>query len=287
MGETAVVRTSGGPVEIVRVPGDRSPVLFFPGGHCGASVDCGWRLYTGAGHSLVSFSRPGYGNTRVGPLSPAEFAPLVRDVCRELGLSVISAAVGVSFGGMQAVHAARDADLHVEHLVLHSCAPSGLPYPDTRSESLLGPVLFAPELQGIFWNGVRRVVDSDAGLRMMMGRLSRLPTRAWWHHLTPDDKAQARLLFRRMSSDSGFLNDLRHGRNRDAAARRDVMAAVRCPTLVTGSRHDRGVAFAHAEDFARHIPGAVLRELDSPNHIFWIGPDSARLASIVEDFLDG
>jgi hypothetical protein len=55
---------------------------------------------------------------------------------------------------------------------------------------------------------------------------------------------------------------------------------------VTGSRHDRGVSFAHAEDFASTIPDSSLVELDSPSHIFWIGPGRARLVSIVRSFID-
>ena len=103
---TQLVMTSGGVVEILHVPGKRPPVLFFPGGHCGAATDCGWSLYTGLGHEVVSFARPGYGGTRVGRLSAAEFAPLVSEVCTQLGISTIAASVGVSFGGLQAVHVA-------------------------------------------------------------------------------------------------------------------------------------------------------------------------------------
>ncbi|MEP7192309.1 MAG: hypothetical protein ABI903_05535 [Actinomycetota bacterium] len=191
MAETRIVSTSAGPVEIVQVPGERPPVLFFPGGHCSAKCDCGWGLYTGSGHAVVSFSRPGYGGTRVGPLSAAEFEPLISEVCEQLDITVIAAAVGV-----------------------------------------------------------------------------------------------ARALFRCMRSDSGFINDLRQGQDRWAAARRDVLSKVQCPTLVTGSPHDRGVSFAHAEDFANAIPDAQLVGLDSPSHIFWIGPGRARLVSIVRSFID-
>lgn len=89
-----------------------------------------------------------------------------------------------------------------------------------------------------------------------------------------------------MRSDSGFVNDLRQGQARWAATRRGALSRVRCPTLVTGSRHDRGVSFAHAEDFASTIPDSSLVELDSPSHIFWIGPGRARLVSIVRSFID-
>jgi pimeloyl-ACP methyl ester carboxylesterase len=120
----------------------------------------------------------------------------------------------------------------------------------------------------------------------MMARLSKLPAEDWWRQLSAADKDEARALFQSMRSDSGFVNDLRQGRARGAAARRDAMSKVQCPTLVTGSQHDRGVSFAHAEDFSNAIPGAVLVELDSPSHIFWIGPGRARLASIVRSFID-
>jgi pimeloyl-ACP methyl ester carboxylesterase len=207
-------------------------------------------------------------------------------VCEQLDISVIAAAVGVSFGGLQAVHVAADQELGVPRLILHSCAPSGLPYPDTRAEAIGGPVVFSPLLQGLVWRLVRRVVRSDRGLRRMMARLSILPVEDWWEQLSAADRYEARALFQSMRSDSGFVNDLRQGHARGAAARRRVISKVDCPTLVTGTPHDRGVSFAHAVDFADAIPNAVLVELDSPTHIFWIGPGRARLVSIVRSFVD-
>jgi pimeloyl-ACP methyl ester carboxylesterase len=285
MGRTRVVSTTAGPVEVARVPGERPPVLFFPGGHCSARCECGQGLYAALGHEVVSFSRPGYGDTEVGPLGAAEFAPIVREVCQRLDISVIAAVVGVSFGGMQAVHVAGDPELSVPRLVLHSCAPSVLPYPDTRGEALFGPVVFSPLLQGLVWRLVSRMVRSDSGLRRMMARLSNLPVEDWWDRLTADDRDEARALFQSMRSDSGFVNDLRHAGGRESAARRSALVAVRCRTLVTGSPHDRGVAFAHAQEFADVIPTAILAELDSPSHLFWIGPGRNDLIAIVRSFL--
>jgi pimeloyl-ACP methyl ester carboxylesterase len=113
-------------------------------------------------------------------------------VCEQLDISVIATAVGVSFGGLQAVHVAEDQELGVPRLVLHSCAPSGLPYPDTRAEAIVGPVLFSPLLQGLAWRLVRRVVRSDPGLRTMMARLSKLPVEDWWEQLSAADRDEAR-----------------------------------------------------------------------------------------------
>jgi pimeloyl-ACP methyl ester carboxylesterase len=64
-----------------------------------------------------------------------------------------------------------------------------------------------------------------------------------------------------------------------------LLQLVACPTLITASRHDRGVAFAHAQDFAASIPGARLVELDSPTHLFWIGPHADAARRTVQDFL--
>ena len=267
------------------MPGDRAPVLFFPGGHCSARCDCGWQPYRDTGHAVVAFSRPGYGATRVGALSAAQFEPLVLEVCRQQGITAVAAAVGVSFGGLQAIRVAGGAQLHVPRLVLHSCAPSGLPYPDGRAQAVVAPVLFAPLLQGAVWAAVHRLVRSDAGLRRMLAPLSRLPVDECWQQFSSADRDAARALFRTMRSDAGFVNDLRQGRPETDAARRQALSAVRCATLVTGSRHDRGVDFAHAQNLAEAIPGAHLVELDSPSHLFWLGPGQERLRSVLRDFL--
>lgn len=203
-----LVATSGGVVEVLQVPGERPPVLFFPGGHSRAETDCGWGLYAELGHGVISFSRPGYGRTRVGRLGAAESAPLVGEVCARLGLSSVAAVVGVSFGGLQAVHVAAAQQPITRRLVLHSCAPSTLPYPDRRAEAVLGPVVFSALLQGLVWWAIRGAVRSDAGLRAMMAPLSNLPAGQWWEAMSPADRDTARALFRSMRSDSGFGNDL-------------------------------------------------------------------------------
>ena len=62
---------------------------------------------------------------------------------------------------------------------------------------------------------------------------------------------------------------------------------VGCPTLVTASRHDGGVAFEHAQDFAATIPGASLREVTAPSHLFWLGPEALDARNAVAGFLAG
>jgi pimeloyl-ACP methyl ester carboxylesterase len=267
------------------LPGDKPPVLFFPGGHCSAGVDCGRSLYTTMGHAVVSFSRPGYGRTDVGRLDAEEFVPAVAECCEVLGIDETAGAAGVSFGGLAAVHVAVALADRVPRLALHSCAPSTHAYPDARLEALFGPVAFAPGVQSLTWATVARVVESDAGLRRMVGALSRRPVAAWWHTWSEADRTTARDLFRTMRSGAGFVNDLRQGRSDRAAYRRSFQSRVRCPTLVTASRDDAGVAFRHAEDLARTIPAATLVELDAPSHLFWIGPARSQVQGVVGAFM--
>ncbi|QCO98259.1 alpha/beta hydrolase [Arthrobacter sp. 24S4-2] len=285
MSETRVVQTRLGPVEVMYLPGDKPAVLFFPGGHCSAASDCGWSLYTSEGHGVLAFSRPGYGNTGVGRLNAAEFVPAVAECCEELGINRTAGAVGVSIGGMQALHAALAMPELVPRMVLHSCAPSTRAYPDTHLESLLGPLVFSPALQGLTWATLARLVDSDAGLRRMVGALSNRSVNEWWHTWSGEDKRRARELFRTMRSGSGFVNDLQQARPDRASYRRLVQTRTSCPTLVTGSRHDAGVSFAHAEDYADTIPGAMLVELAGPSHLFWLGPTQAQAQAAVTDFM--
>ncbi len=266
-------------------PGDKPPVLFFPGGHCSAAIDCGWSLYAAIGHGALSFSRPGYGLTDVGRLNAEEFVPAVAESCELLAIEETAGAVGVSFGGMQAIQVAVALPALVPRLALHSCAPSTRAYPDTRLEALSGPIVFASGMQRLTWATVARLVDSDAGLRRMVGALSKRPIDDWWHTWSHEDRAQARELFKAMRSGAGFVNDLQQGRSDRGAYRRRFQAEVRCPTLVSASRDDAGVAFGHAEDFADTIPNATLVELDAPSHLFWIGPAQAQVRGALSAFI--
>jgi len=244
-------------------------------------------LYTELGHEVVAFSRPGYGGTRVGPLDAAEFIPAVREVCQQLGVSTIAAAIGVSFGGLQALHAAADPTLGVQRLILHSCAPSGSPYPDARTEAILGQVLFSQLLQGVVWRLIHRLIRTDTGLRIMMAQLSTVAIGKWWGQMGAADRSEARELFRSMRSDAGFVNDLRQGHRRDTGARADAISKVQCPTLVTASKNDGGVSFAHAEDFARLIPHSELLEVAAPSHLFWIGSQRTQVMADINSFMAG
>ncbi len=260
-------------------------MLVFPGGHATAATPLGADLYTDLGYRVLSFSRPGYGSTGVGPLTAAEFVPAVVEVCDHLGITGTAATVGISFGGLQAMHVAVSVEHLAPRLVLHSCAPSTLPFPDARLDAVVGPLGFSPRAQGLTWRAVRALTYSDRGLRLMMSTLSTLPVDSWWETWTPQDRASARATFAAMDSGSGFVNDLRQGAKARSRYRRSLLRSVSCPTLVTASRNDGGVVFDHAEDFVRTIPSARLVETDAMSHFYWLGPGRAAVSSAIHDFI--
>lgn len=283
---TRLLPTSLGGVEVALAgPRDGAVVLLFPGGHCTASSRIGVDLYTDLGYQVLTFSRPGYGGTQVGLLMAAEFIPAVAEVCDILDVTEVAATVGVSFGGLQAVEVAVSLPRLAPRLVLHSCAPSSLPFPDTARQAAAGPIVFGPRTQRLSWRTVRALTASDWGLRMMMSSLSTEPTATWWGTWTPADRASARETFAGMASGAGFVTDLRQGRASRARYREMKLRSVPCPTLVTASRHDGGVRFEHAEDFHWTIPNVRLLETNAPSHLYWLGPERPTLSAAIESFL--
>jgi pimeloyl-ACP methyl ester carboxylesterase len=283
--QTRAVDTSVGPVEVALTSGVGDVVLCFPGGHATAATPLCAGLYAELGYRVLTFSRPGYGRTDVGDLTAAEFVPVIAEVCERLAFVGAAATVGVSFGGLQAAHVAAALPHLAPRLILHSCAPSSLPYPDTLIERLGGPVAFNPHVQRLTWRALHTMTSSDRGLRVMMASLSRLPVTAWWDNWSSADRAAARSTFANMESGTGFVTDLRQASAARSAYRASVLGSVACSTLVTASRDDGGVAFAHAEDFLRTVADARLVETGAPSHLFWLGAARHVVLDAIGDFM--
>ena len=212
--------------------------------------------------------------------------PLVREVCAQLDITVTAAAVGVSFGGMQAVHVANDPELHVPDWCCTAAHRRACRTPTPGREAIGGPILFSPILQGLVWGLVHRVVRSDAGLRRMLAPLSTLPIEDWWEQLSSPTETRHGCCSNPCAPTRGSSTT---SDRVDRALPRPAVRPVERPlsNTRTGSRHDGGVSFATPRTSPRAIPGAVLVELESPSHLFWIGPGTELLASTVRSFIGG
>lgn len=67
---------------------------------------------------------------------------------------------------------------------------------------------------------------------------------------------------------------------------RDILPAIRVPTLVLHRTGDRTINIEHGRYQAEHIPGAKLVELDGDDHLWWVG-DSEALVNEIQAFLTG
>jgi pimeloyl-ACP methyl ester carboxylesterase len=160
-----------------------------------------------------------------------------------------------------------------------------LPYPDPRLQRFGAPLVFSPRVQRFTWRAVRALTSRDSGLRAMMAPLSTLPTAQWWHQWTPADRASARATFAGIDCGSGFVMDLRQASAAGSRTRRALLHSEACPTLITASRQDGGLAFAHAADFTALIPHSHLVETDAASHFAWLGPSRAAVSAAVGAFL--
>lgn len=284
---TQVVMTTAGPVEVRFLPGEKPPVLLFPGVTPRPQRPLGRTSTPRSGTVCCVFPGQVTGRTDVGPLTAAEFVPLVVQSSRHLGIDRAAAAVGVSFGGRQAIHTALAAPDLVARLILHSCAPSALTFPDTRLERGAVPLAFGPRTQRVTWAAIRRMVASDAGLRIMMKSLTRLPDDRWWPQMSHADRRSARATFDAMDSGSGFVNDIRQASSRLDPFRAHIQTQVTAPTLVTASPHDGGVSFRHARNFIETIRQAQFFETTAPTHFYWIGQGRTGITNAVGGFLVG
>ncbi|MGI5243335.1 alpha/beta fold hydrolase [Dactylosporangium sp. CA-139066] len=274
---TEVCALESGPIEYRLERRGDDVLLIMHGGHMRAGLALGEDSFAAGGFTVLAPSRPGYGRTRLqaGP-TPAHFADAVAELCAALGITCVTAVVGISGGAPTAVTmAARHPGL-VQRLVLIS--PVGfLPWPDLRTR-LGSYVAFRPGIEVVTWTGMRLFLRAApvAALRMVLAGVSNHPTAAV-ADLQDDDRATLLALFSAMRSGRGFLNDLQPTPN--------VTARVTQPTLVIATRADGGVPFAHAESLAAGIHGAELVESHARSHLVWFAPDWPALAAVITAFL--
>jgi class 3 adenylate cyclase/pimeloyl-ACP methyl ester carboxylesterase len=108
----------------------------------------------------------------------------------------------------------------------------------------------------------------------------------WAPSLARDEQAAQRMAsyFRVAASPGAALAIMKMNREIDV---RQILPAIRTPTLVLHRAAERVIEIEHARYLARHIPGAKLIELPGEDHVWWMGGGSSALPDHVEQFLTG
>lgn len=277
---TQVAVLSSVAVEYRLVPGAPDCVIVFHGGHMRAGLSLGEAALIDAGYTVLTPSRPGYGQTSLaaGP-GPAAFAATTARLCSRLGLSRILAVVGVSSGGPTAVAMAAQHPEQVRSLIQHA-ARSSLPFPSGATRAI-ARVAFDPRTEAGTWSVTRRLMRRapQAGLRLMMGSLSTLPPRLVVEDLAPHERRTLVAAFASMRSGAGFSVDVSH--RVDPALERQVTQ----PTLIVASPTDGQVGWEHAEQLVRNIPQSAFWTSPSLSHLLWFGSGGPVTNRHTADFL--
>lgn len=67
---------------------------------------------------------------------------------------------------------------------------------------------------------------------------------------------------------------------------REILPTVRVPTLLIHATGDRAIPVAHSRWMAERIPGAKLLEIETEDHLPWLG-GAEQILSAIEEFLTG
>jgi pimeloyl-ACP methyl ester carboxylesterase len=89
------------------------------------------------------------------------------------------------------------------------------------------------------------------------------------HKLDRDDINELISSLKFYRSRAGFLNDI------DQNINRDIVAKIKCPTLIIHSKNDYSVSLEHAKHANNMIENSKIEILQNEwGHLFWIGNDS-------------
>ena len=249
-----IVRTARGPVQVHDSGGSWPAVLVvhgMPGDHRQGRTlaeDLGERA------RVLRVSRPGYGRT---PLRSGRTADATADLYAALldALELPDAvAVGISGGGPSSYAFAQRHPQRCRGLVL-CCAlqPSLMPVPAAMRRAAAVPGLL-PVLA--------RVVDLQARLRPPPVRTEELTPAEREQLADPEQRQALERFLRERPTGRGFGNDVRQLERGLEPAPWD--GAV--PVVIQHGDLDEVVPLAHAQDYARRIPGARLQVLAGLGH---------------------
>jgi pimeloyl-ACP methyl ester carboxylesterase len=235
----------------------------------------------GAGFSLLTPSRPGYGRTpsEVGR-SNTQAAEALVALLDSLEIQTCSV-VAISGGGPTGVALAANHPERVQRLVLIEA--------NTRTEDRQNEAAYRSQkafygpLHGVTW-GMLRLISNLSPRSMARQTLAIFSTHDpedAMNRLKEEDIEAIRLFYQRRSSRQGALNDLTH------SVGAELLQKVAVPALVIHSREDASIPFSHAEWSLQHIPHAEFCEGGFSGHFYWIGPDYQEICRRLVTFLAG
>jgi pimeloyl-ACP methyl ester carboxylesterase len=276
--KSQIARTTRGPVEYTFL-GSGPVVLVCHGTSSNCYSTDMSEVFVKAGFSVLTPSRPGYGQT---PLEAgrgaAEAAELLVALLDSLQVHTCSVAA-ISGGGPTGVALAAGFPDRITRLVL----AAAVTHPENRPNepSYKNQTAFYGPMHAIMWGmlGFMSRRSPRGMARQTLVIFSTHDPDDGLSRLSERDVERLCRFYQGRSSRRGALNDTTH------SVGSDLLESIPQPTLVIHSREDNSVPFGHAEWSLKHIPQAALCEAGITGHFFWVDPDYPRVCQRVIDFL--
>ena len=274
-----IAHTSRGPIEYTW-QGEGPVILIVHGGHANCHETFGYAALLAAGFSILTPSRPGYGQTpvAVGPTAVAAADAMLGllDVLQIAQVSVIA----ISAGGPTGLQLAARYPTRINKLVLESAVTQRWLTP-ADPVYRLARRLFHPRIEKITWFMLRVLarIAPRLAASQMVGSFSTLPVTTVMQQLSTAEINAIGQMIARQTSGHGFMLDLDH------EVDTSVLQSIVTPTLVIHSHHDNSVPFAHALHAQAQIAGAELFAAQTWGHLLWLGEGAPAVERNVIDFL--
>ena len=263
--KSKVINTRFGEIEYCSI-GKGTPILFVHGGHSNCNETLCHKGFDVEKFQLITPSRPGYGKT---PLNKNKTPRQAADIIVELldYLSIDNVVVyGISAGGLTAIELAGNYPDKVNKLILASAISKK--WLDEQGKIYrTAKKMFNPKMEKFIWGMVRffsRIFPSMIA-KSFYPQFSKNPT----HKLKKDDIQELISTMKHYNSKTGFLNDI------DQNINDEILAKIKCPTLIIHSENDNSVLLEHPENANKMIENSRIEILQNEwGHLFWIGTDS-------------
>ncbi|HZG80652.1 MAG TPA: alpha/beta hydrolase [Brevibacillus sp.] len=264
------------------IRGEGPPVLVLHGGHSNCTEEFGYQALLDAGYSLITPSRPGYGETsRELGESLMTACQAYDELLRHLQIEKVHV-IAVSAGGPSGIFFASQYSQRMRTLTLQS-AVTGPWLTSKDKEYKVAQIMFRPGVEAYLWKLLAFMTDRFPKymFKQMASSFTKLPWREVESYLLPEDVEAFRAMNRRQRSGHGFMIDLLHPGQIEVQHLEDVT----CPVLIMHSRQDRTVPPEHAHRAYKCMPNAQLCLLDTWGHLIWLGKGSEQVHQELLSFL--
>ncbi|MHA2020111.1 MAG: alpha/beta fold hydrolase [Candidatus Thorarchaeota archaeon] len=270
------------------------PVLLMlhgaPGGYDQGAIDV--TMWTDAGFSLLSISRPGYLRT---PLSTGETfeeqADAIEALLDTLGISKV-AILGASGGGPIALHFALRHPDRLSALILMAAVSNEYSVSQEQLDSTLARIFLSDSGAdfGVWLYDVltRRWTTMSLKEALKETMIVDSEERNNYVKQVMDTPEQVDW-YKRFVRTTCPMSPRMIGLNNDIELLQQVsftsLEDVKCPTLVIHGTVDGDVSFSNAEFAASSIPNAKLYSLENMGHLVWLGEHVSKMNSEIIRFL--